>query len=33
MAAYLASLKVQDWYLEQTKKFEYEKLYGVEMKK
>lgn len=33
MAAYLASLKVKDWYLEQTQKDEYEKLHGTEMKK
>lgn len=30
MANYLASLKVKDWYLEQTKKNEYEKLTGKE---
>jgi len=29
LAAYLASLKVEDWYLEQTKKAEYEKLTGL----
>lgn len=28
LAAYMASLKVQDWYLEQTRKAEYEKLTG-----
>jgi hypothetical protein len=28
LAKYLASLKVKDWYLEQTKKAEYEKLTG-----
>jgi len=28
LAQYLASLKVKDWYLEQTKKSEYEKLTG-----
>ncbi len=28
LAAYLASLKVEDWYLEETKKREYEKLTG-----
>lgn len=28
LAAYIASLKVQDWYLEETKKSEYEKLTG-----
>jgi hypothetical protein len=32
LAGYLASLKVQDWYLEQTKKAEYEKLTGMEYK-
>jgi cbb3-type cytochrome oxidase cytochrome c subunit len=32
LAAYLASLKVQDWYLEQTKKAEFEKLTGKEYK-
>lgn len=32
LANYLASLKVKDWYLEQTKKNEYEKLTGKEMK-
>ena len=32
LASYLASLKVQDWYLEQTKKAEYEKLTGMEYK-
>lgn len=30
MASYLASLKVKDWYLEQTQKNEYEKLTGTE---
>lgn len=30
LAKYLASLKVKDWYLEQTKKMEYEKLTGKE---
>jgi sulfur-oxidizing protein SoxX len=33
MAQYLASLKVKDWYLEQTRKAEYEKLTGLEYKK
>jgi hypothetical protein len=33
MAGYLASLKVKDWYLEQTKKDEQEKLTGVEPSK
>lgn len=28
LAAYMASLKVQDWYLEETRKSEYEKLTG-----
>ncbi len=28
LAAYMASLKVQDWYLEETRKAEYEKLTG-----
>jgi len=32
LAAYLASLKVKDWYLDQTKKAEYEKLTGMEYK-
>ncbi len=32
LARYLASLKVQDWYLEQTKKAEYEKLTGMKYK-
>jgi len=32
MAAYLASLKVKDWYLAETKKLEYEKLTGLEYK-
>ena len=30
LAHYLASLKVKDWYFDQTKKAEYEKLTGVE---
>lgn len=30
LASYLASLQVKDWYLEQTKKAEYEKLTGME---
>ena len=33
LSEYLASLKVKDWYLEQTKKAEYEKLTGKEMPK
>lgn len=33
LAKYLASLKVQDWYLEETKKAEYEKLTGLVYKK
>jgi Cytochrome c len=33
LAQYLASLKVKDWYLEQTKKSEYEKLTGKEYPK
>lgn len=33
MASYLASLKVKDWYLEQTKKEEQEKLTGVDSSK
>lgn len=33
LAQYLASLKVQDWYLEDTKKAEYEKLTGKDYKK
>ncbi len=33
LAKYLASLKVQDWYLEETKKAEYEKLTGLDYKK
>ena len=33
LAQYLASLKVQDWYFEQTKKAEYEKLTGQENNK
>ncbi len=28
LAAYMASLRVKDWYLEETKKAEYEKLTG-----
>jgi L-cysteine S-thiosulfotransferase len=32
LAQYLASLKVQDWYLDQTKQAEQEKLTGVEQK-
>ena len=32
LAAYLASLKVQDWYLDETKKAEYEKLTGKDYK-
>ena len=28
LAAYMASLKVQDWYLQETRKAEYEKLTG-----
>ncbi len=28
LASYLASMKVEDWYLEETKKMEYEKLTG-----
>jgi sulfur-oxidizing protein SoxX len=32
LAEYLASLKVKDWYLDQTKKAEYEKLTGMEYK-
>ena len=32
LAGYLASLQVKDWYLEQTKKMEYEKLTGKEYK-
>jgi Cytochrome c len=31
LAKYLASLQVKDWYLQQTKKAEYEKLTGKEM--
>lgn len=30
LASYMASLKVQDWYLEETRKAEYEKLTGKE---
>ncbi len=33
LSEYLASLKVQDWYLEQTKKSEFEKLTGKESPK
>lgn len=33
LAKYLASLKVQDWYLEETRKAEYEKLTGLDYKK
>ncbi len=33
LAGYLASLQVKDWYLEQTKKAEYEKLTGMEYQK
>lgn len=33
LASYLASLKVQDWYLEETRKAEYEKLTGLVYKK
>src|SRR5450756_1461575 len=33
LAQYLASLKVKDWYFDQTKKAEYEKLTGVENNK
>lgn len=33
LAGYLASLKVQDWYLDETRKAEYEKLTGLEYKK
>jgi sulfur-oxidizing protein SoxX len=33
LAQYLASLKVKDWYFDQTKKAEYEKLTGVEYQK
>ncbi len=33
LAQYLASLKVKDWYLEQTRKMEYEKLTGKEYTK
>jgi len=33
LAKYLASLKVKDWYLDETRKAEYEKLTGVEYKK
>lgn len=32
LAAYMSSLKVEDWYLEDTKKREYEKLTGKEYK-
>lgn len=33
LAKYLSSLKVKDWYLEQTKEAEYKKLTGLEYKK
>lgn len=33
LAEYVSSLKVKDWYLEETKKKEYEKLTGLEYKK
>ena len=33
LSAYLASLKVKDWYLDQTKKLEFEKLTGTEPQK
>ncbi len=33
LAKYLASLKVKDWYLEQTREAEYKKLTGLEHKK
>ena len=33
LAKYLASLKVKDWYLEETKEAEYKKLTGLEYKK
>ena len=33
LAAYISSLKVQDWYLEETKKAAYEKLTGKEYQK
>lgn len=33
LASYMSSLKVKDWYLEQTRKAEYEKLTGLEYKK
>ena len=33
LVQYLASLKVKDWYLAETKKAEYEKLTGMEYKK
>jgi len=32
LVSYLSSLKVKDWYLKQTKKSEFQKLNGVEMK-
>ena len=32
LAEYIGSLKVEDWYLEETKKKEYEKLTGLEYK-
>ncbi len=33
LVQYLASLKVKDWYLQQTKELEYKKLTGLEYKK
>jgi L-cysteine S-thiosulfotransferase len=33
LASYMASLKVQDWYLEETRKAEYEKLTGKDYQK
>jgi L-cysteine S-thiosulfotransferase len=33
LATYIASLKVKDWYLDETRKAEYEKLTGLEYKK
>jgi hypothetical protein len=32
LAGYMASLKVKDWYLEETRKAEFEKLTGKEYK-
>ena len=32
LASYMASLKVKDWYLEETRKAEFEKLTGKEYK-